>query len=151
LVVASQAGRLRHGLAPWAATGAFTVVCMGVAMLDFYPGIASMRSKVSPVVELCRAEIDRSAPIVCYSLAHEADSMAFHLGARKVQNFEWLQVNDAVSALNQAPESVVLTNASEVELLRSRLPPGLTLAELGRYEHIYVGVCTATARVASRE
>ncbi len=151
LIVASQAGRLRHGLVPWAATGAFTVVCMGVAMLDFYPGIASMRSKVNPVVELCRAEIDRSAPIVCYSLAHEADSMAFHLGARQVQNFEWLQIEDAVLALNQAPESVVLANANEVELLRSRLPPGLTLAELGRYEHIYVGVCTASARVASRE
>jgi dolichol-phosphate mannosyltransferase len=151
LVVASRAGRLGRGLAPWTATGAFTVLCMGVAMLDFYPGIATMRSKVDPVVELCRAEIDREAPIVCYSLAHEADSMAFHLGPRKVQNFEWLQVNDAVTALNQAPESVVLANANEVELLRSRLPPGLKLAELGRYEHIYVGVCTTSARLASRE
>jgi dolichol-phosphate mannosyltransferase len=152
LVAASHAGRfLNQGFAAWRATGVFTVLCMGMAMLDFYPGIATMRSKVSPVVELCRAELDRSAPIICYSLAHEADSMAFHLGARQVQSYEWLQVDDAVSALNQAPESVVLANANEVELLRSRLPPGLTLAELGRYEHIYVGVCTATARVASRQ
>jgi dolichol-phosphate mannosyltransferase len=152
LAAASLSGRfLARGLAPWRATGFLTVLCMGMAMLDFYPGIATMRSKVSPIVEICRAEIDRSAPIVCYSLAQEADSMAFHLGARQVQNFEWLQVMDAVSALNQAPESIVLANANEVELLRSRLPPDLTLAELGRYEHIYVGVCTSSARVASRQ
>jgi hypothetical protein len=149
--LALQLGLFRREFAPWAATGALAVVSMSVAILDFYPGIATTRSKVTPVIGLCHAEIDRAAPIICYGLSHEADSLAFHLGRYPVQNYESVEVNEAAGALRQAPEMLVLANANEIQYLRERLPDGLTLAELGRHEHIFVGLCTAAPRIAARK
>jgi spore germination protein GerM len=127
------------------------VVSMGFAMQDFYPGIATMRSKVSPVVDLCRTEIDRSTPIVCFSLAHEADSLVFHLGTRNVRSYDTDQLQETLQALHQAPEIIVVANENSIEYLRSHLPTELKLSELGHYEHIFVGVCTPDSRVAARE
>jgi len=149
--LASQFGLFRRELASWAATGALTVVSMSIAVLDLYPGIATTRSKVNPVIGLCHAEIDRADPIICYGLSHEADSLAFHLGRYPVQNYESVEVNEAARALRQAPEMLVLANASEIDYLRERLPEGLTLAELGRHEHIFVGLCTVEPRIAARK
>jgi dolichol-phosphate mannosyltransferase len=149
--IALQLGLLRRGFAPWAATGALAVVSMSVAVLDFYPGIATTRSKVSPVLGLCHDQIDRAAPIICYGLSHEADSLAFHLGRHQVQNFDSEQATEAAGALNQAPEMLVLANVNEIQQLREQMPEGLTLAELGHYEHIFVGLCTAAPRIAARK
>jgi hypothetical protein len=119
-------------------------------MQDFYPGLATMRSKVNPVVDLCHAEIDRASPIVCFSLAHEADSLVFHLGTNRVRSFDSDEVEQAVQALNQGPEIIIVANENSIESLRSQLPQTLKLAELGHYEHIFVGVCTIPTDVAAR-
>ncbi len=150
LAVASPLGQLRRGLVPWAVTGVLSVLSMGVAMLDFYPGVATVRSKVSPVIELCHEEINRSTPVLCYSLAHEADSLAFHVGPQQVQNYEALELDEMLSALNKAPEAVVVTGSSGIDALRARLPAGVKLVERGQYQHIVVGVCTVTPNVADR-
>jgi len=150
LAVASPLGLLRRGLVPWAVTGALAVMSMGVAMLDFYPGVATIRSKVSPVIDLCHEEINRSTPVICYSLAHEADSLAFHVGLRQVQNYEAVELEEMVSALNKAPEHIVVAGASGLDALRARLPAGVKLVERGQYQHIFVGVCTVTPSVAER-
>lgn len=151
LAAASLRGVLHRWGLSWAATGLLTTVSMGVAMLDFYPGLATMRSKVNPIVDLCHAEIKRSTPVVCFSLAHEADSVAFHLGRQQVQSFDVGQIEATLAALNEAPEIVVLANVSGVEYLRSQLPEGMNLVELGQYEHIFVGKCTVLPRVAARQ
>jgi dolichol-phosphate mannosyltransferase len=150
LAVAAPLGELRRGLVPWAVTAALAVMSMGVAMLDFYPGLATMRSKVSPVIELCRDEISRSTPVLCYSLAHEADSLAFHFGLQQVQNFEAVELDEIVSALNRTPESIVVAGASGIEALRARLPDSVQFVERGQYQHIVVSVCTAAPSVADR-
>jgi len=151
VALASVLGMLRHRLLSWATTGAMAVVWMGFGMQDFYPGIATMRSKVSPVVDLCRNEIDRSTPVVCFSLAHEADSLVFHLGTHNVSSYDTDQIQETLQALNQAPECIVVANENSVDFLRSHLPSELKLSELGHYEHIFVGVCSPDSRVASRE
>jgi dolichol-phosphate mannosyltransferase len=151
VALASVLGLLRHGLLSWATTGAMAIVSMGFAMQDFYPGIATMRSKVNPVVDLCRNEIDRSTPVVCFSLAHEADSLVFHLGTRNVRSYDTDQIQETLQALSQAPEIIVVANDNSVEYLRSHLPNELKLSELGHYEHIFVGVCAPDSRVAARE
>jgi dolichol-phosphate mannosyltransferase len=150
VAIVSQLGLLGRGLIPWATTGVMAVVSMGFAMQDFYPGVATMRSKVNPVVELCHAEIDRATPVVCFSLAHEADSLVFHLGTERVRSFDSDEVLKAVQALNQGPEVIVVANENSIEALRSQLPQTLKLAELGHYQHIFVGVCTIPADVAAR-
>jgi 4-amino-4-deoxy-L-arabinose transferase-like glycosyltransferase len=151
VALASLLGLLRRGLLSWATTGMMAVVSMGFAMQDFYPGIATMRSKVSPVVDLCRNEIDRSTPVVCFSLAHEADSLVFHLGTRNVSSYDTDQIQETVRALNQAPEIIVVANENSVEFLRAHLPTELTLSELGHYQHIFVGVCSLDSRLAARD
>ena len=88
--------------------------------------------------------------MICYSLAHEADSLAFHVGPRQVQNYETIEIEEVVSALNKAPEMIVVTSASSLDELRARLPAGVKLIERGQYEHIVVGVCTVTPNVADR-
>ena len=148
LTAGSQLGLLRGVGTSWTAALLLTVAEMGMGVLDFYPGVATFRSTIHPVVELCHDEIDRSTPIVCYALAHEADSLAFRLGRRQVQNYESWEADEAVKALTKVPEIVVLAHTSEVHDLYSRMPPGLILAELGRYEHIFIGVCTAQPHVA---
>ena len=151
VIGASQWELLQRGLISWGATALLAVVSMGVAMHDFYPGIAMMRSKVSPLVELCHAEIDRSVPIICYSLSHEADSLAFQLGQTRVQNYDTNEVDQAVSAMIRVPEMVVLANENEVADLRTRLPAGVSLSELAHYRHIFVGRCVLNPRIATRE
>jgi dolichol-phosphate mannosyltransferase len=150
LALASPLGVLRRGLVPWAVTGLLAVMSMGVAMLDFYPGVATLRSKVSPVIALCRDEINHSTPVICYSLAHEADSLAFHFGLQQVRNYESAEIDAMVAALRQAPEVVVVAGVSGIEVLRARLPNDVELVERGQYQHIVVSVCTATASVADR-
>src|SRR5262249_5674074 len=151
VTLASLLGLLNRGLLAWATTGVMAVVWMGFGVQDFYPGIATMRSKVSPVVDLCRSEIDRSTPVVCFSLAHEADSLVFHLGTRHVSSYDADQIEETLQALNQAPEIIVVANENSVEFLRSNLPGDLTLSELGHYEHIFVGVCSPDSRLAARQ
>jgi dolichol-phosphate mannosyltransferase len=151
LAAGSQLGLLRGMRASWTAALLLAVADMGMAVLDFYPGVATFRSTIHPVVALCHDEIDRSTPVVCYALAHEADSLAFRLGCRQVQNYESHEANEAVKALTRVPEIVVLAHTSEVHDLYSRMPPGLTLAELGRYEHVFIGVCTSQPHVATRK
>jgi len=144
--------RLWRGIGPsWAAALLLVVADMGMAVLDFYPGVATWRSTIHPVVEICHAEIDRSTPVVCYALAHEADSLAFRLGCRQVQNYESHEADAAVDALTRVPENIVLAHTSEVHDLYSRMPPGLTLLELGRHQHVFIGVCTAQPHVATRK
>lgn len=133
----------------WTATLALSVAAMGVAVLDFYPGVATYRSTIHPVVALCHDEINRSTPVVCYALAHEADSLAFRLGCRQVQNYESHEASEAVTALTRVPEILVLAHTSEVHDLYERMPPGLTLLEIGRHEHIFIGVCSAQPHVAA--
>jgi hypothetical protein len=151
LTALSQMGVLRGLHSAWAAALVFAVVDMGMAVLDFYPGVATYRSTIHPVVAMFHDEIDRSTPIVCYGLAHEADSLAFRLGSRQMQNYESHQADEAVNALTKVPEIVVLAHTSEVHDLYSRMPPGLTLSELGRHQHVFIGVCTAQPHVAARK
>jgi dolichol-phosphate mannosyltransferase len=151
LTALSQSGRLPGLHRSWSSVLVLVVAAMGMAVLDFYPGVAKERSTIHPVVELCHDEIDRATPIVCYGLAHEADSLAFRLGCRQVQNYESWEVDAAVHALTEVPEMVVLAHKSEVHDLLSRMPPGLTLAERGRYEHIFIGVCTSQPHVAASQ
>ena len=147
----AHTGHLRGIGTSWTAALLLVVADMGVAVLDFYPGVARFRSTVHPVVELCHDEIDRLTPVVCYGLAHEADSLAFRLGSRHMQNYESWEAEQAVTALTKVPEIVVLAHTSDIQGLYSRMPPGLTLAELGRYEHIFIGVCTAQPHIAIRK
>lgn len=152
VVTACSQLRLWRGVGPtWAAALLLAVADMGMAVLDFYPGVATYRSTVHPVFELCHDEIDRSTPIVCYALAHEADSVAFRLGCRNVQNYESHEASEAVDALSRVPEMLVFAHADEVHDLYSRMPTGLTLSELGRHQHVFIGVCTAHPHVASRK
>ncbi|HLJ09961.1 MAG TPA: hypothetical protein VKU82_02170, partial [Planctomycetaceae bacterium] len=148
--IASWKGLLDRRLKAWAAAGVLAVVSMAAANLDFYPGVATKRSKVAPVVDLCHSKIDRSTPVVCFSLSHEADSMAFRLGGCQLQNYEFSELDAAVSALSGPGEFIVLANTTEVHVLRERLPAGLMLAELGQYEHIFVGVCSAAPQATAR-
>ena len=147
----SQWGLLRVQSTSWVAAMLLAVADLGMCVLDFYPGVATFRSTVPPVVELCHAEIDRAMPVVCYGLAHEADSLAFRLGSRYVQNYHSWEGAEAVNALTKLPEIVVLAHANDIQDLYSRMPAGLTLAEVGRYEHIFIGICTAQPHVAARK
>lgn len=142
LTIASRAGLLRRGLTPWIAAAALAVCDMGMATLGVYPDVAQTRSKVNQVVELC-AEVEDAAPVVCFSLSHEADSLAFRLGAGRVHNYEFDEIEAAANALNDTPEVIVLANVSEIDELRSRLSLGLTIAELGHCQHIFVGLSQA--------
>src|SRR5262249_12987917 len=110
VAVAARRGFLSQGLLPWAATGALAVISMGMAMQDFYPGIATLRSKVSPVMGLCHADVDHKTPVVCFSLAHEADSLVFHLGTHRVRSYDSDEVALAVAALDQGSEIIVVAN-----------------------------------------
>jgi 4-amino-4-deoxy-L-arabinose transferase-like glycosyltransferase len=150
LAVASPLGLVRRGLVPWGVTGLLAVLSMGMAMLDFYPGVATLRSKVSPVIDLCHDDISHSTPVICYSLAHEADSLAFQLGLQQVQNYEAAEIDAMVAALHQSPEVVVVAGASGIAPLLARLPSDITLVERGQYQHIVVSVCTSRASVADR-
>ncbi|HEY2252357.1 MAG TPA: glycosyltransferase [Planctomycetaceae bacterium] len=150
LVAGGSQLRLWHGVGPsWGAALALAFANMGVGVLDFYPGVATWRSTIHPVVEMCHDEIGRATPVVCYGLAHEADSLAFRLGCRQVQNYQSHETKAAIAALTRVPEIVVLAHTSEVHDLYSRMPPGLTLAELGRHQHVFIGVCTAQPHVAA--
>ena len=150
VATASALGLFNRGRLPWATTGVMAVVSMGFAMQDFYPGVATMRSKVNPVVDLCQAEIDRATPVVCFSLAHEADSLVFHLGTERVRSFDADELGKVIRALNDGPEVIVVANENSIDSLRSQLPQSLKLAELGHYEHIYVGICTVSPDIAAR-
>jgi hypothetical protein len=147
----SQIGSLRGLWSSWAAALVLAVSEMGMAVVDFYPGVAIYRSTISPVVELCHNEIDRSIPIVCYGLTHEAKSLAFRLGCRQMQNYDWNEADEAVNALAKAPEIIVLAHTTVVHNLHSRMPPGLTLSELRRHEHVFIGICTVQPSVVSSE
>jgi hypothetical protein len=148
LTAGSQLGFVRGVGLSWTAALLLAVADMGMGVLEFYPGVAAYRSTIHPVVALCHDEIDRSTPVVCYALAHEADSLAFRIGCRQVQNYESHEANEAVNALTKVPEIIVLAHTSEVHDLFSRMPPGLTLSELGRHQHVFIGVCTAQPHVA---
>jgi hypothetical protein len=150
LATAGSQWGLFRGVGPsWTVALLLAVADMGMGVVDFYPGVATYRSTIHPVVELCHDEIDRSTPVVCYALAHEADSLAFRLGCRQFQNYESWEANEAVNALTKVPEIVVLAHTSEIHDLYSRMPPGLTLSELGRHQHVFIGVCTAQPHVAA--
>ncbi|MBI3864440.1 MAG: glycosyltransferase [Planctomycetia bacterium] len=132
-------------LPDWTAALAVCLCAMAMAMLDFYPGVAIARSKVRPVFDSCPQQLERSAPVVCYGLSHEADSLAFHLVRGQVQNYDSIQADEAVEALAQSPEAVVVAHVDEVHDLYSRLPAGVVIEKKAQCEHVFIGVCTALA------
>jgi dolichol-phosphate mannosyltransferase len=141
---------LRDRSARWAMALTLSLCAMAMAVLDFYPGVATARSKVRPVMESCQDQFERSAPIICYGLSHEADSLAFHLVRGQVQNFESLQGIEAARAIAKVPEVVVLAHVDEVEYLASLLSEEVVIEKRAQYEHIFIGVCTTRPQIAQR-
>jgi 4-amino-4-deoxy-L-arabinose transferase-like glycosyltransferase len=139
--LASQLGFLARSLRAWSVVALLTIGDLGMGVLEFYPGIATTRSKVSPVLHLCESQIERSASVVCFSLSYQADSLAFHLGENALHAYELDEVDHVVEALNRSPETIILTKHNAVDNLRTRLPGGMTIKKLGQCEDIFVGVC----------
>jgi hypothetical protein len=87
--------------------------------------------------------VAQSTPIVCYSLNQEEDAFAFYFNRQRVRSFQWNQVDDAIAALQGSPQALLFADSRNLELLRPQIPHSLRLVELGRYEHIVVGMTAA--------
>lgn len=149
-VIASRTGLLRRGLTPWIVAAGICVCDMAMATLGVFPDVAQVRSKVDPVVKLCSTAPGEAPPVVCFSLSHEADSLAFRLGGHRLQSYDFLEIDRAAEDLTRSNGMIVLANVNEIKHLREHLPQGLTIAEIGQYEHIFVGVCQSHPELADR-
>jgi hypothetical protein len=147
----SQLGLLRRQFIPWGVAFGLALGNMGILTLDFFPGVASDRSKTNPILELGRDSFNRETPIVFYSITNEADSIAFRLGNRQLQCYEAHEFFGAVNAMNLAPEVIVLAHANQMKLLRSAMPADLRLDELGQYQYIVLGVCRPQTHVTAQK
>ncbi|MBS0262526.1 MAG: hypothetical protein JSS02_11295, partial [Planctomycetes bacterium] len=141
----------RESNGEWGVAFALVACAMAMAMLDFYPGIATSRSKVDPVVTTCQDQFDRSMPIVCYGLTNEADSLAFQLVRGQVQNYDAYHQADAARAISTSSEVVVLAHMQNLEALVPLLPPDVVVEKLAQHDYIFVGVCTKREKLAQRE
>jgi dolichol-phosphate mannosyltransferase len=152
-VVAAVVGHwrsLRVGSAHWASALCFSLCLMAMSMLDFYPGLAVARSKVHPVVATCQHQFNHSAPVVCYGLTNEADSLAFHLLRGQVQNYDAYHPADAAQAIVKVPEVVLLSHVDGFDKLSSLLPKDVVIEKLAQHDHIVVGICTTRSQIAQR-
>jgi dolichol-phosphate mannosyltransferase len=141
---------LQGGPVRWAMALFLSLSSLAMGVLDFYPGVATARSKVRPVVETCQHQFDRSAPIVCYGLTNEADSLAFHLHRGQVQNYDAYRQKDAAQAILKLPEVVVLANLHSFENLKALLPKDAVIEKLAQHDYIFVGICTTREQIAQR-
>jgi dolichol-phosphate mannosyltransferase len=127
----------------WGAVAVYALVVLSFGVKDFTPAVAVQRCKVSPVLQFCSREIAQSTPIVCYSLNQEEDAFAFYFNRQKVSSFQWNQVDGAIAALQGSPQALLFADADNLKMLRVQIPQSLKLIELGRYEHIVVGMTAA--------
>ncbi|HTI52038.1 MAG TPA: glycosyltransferase [Planctomycetaceae bacterium] len=130
----------------WGAVAVYALVVLSFGVKDFTPAVAVQRCKVSPVLQFCSREVAQSTPIVCYSLNQEEDAFAFYFNRQRVRSFQWNQVDDAIAALQGSPQALLFADSRNLELLRPQIPHSLRLVELGRYEHIVVGMTAAQNR-----
>ncbi|MFN0054295.1 MAG: glycosyltransferase [Planctomycetales bacterium] len=145
LVTAFHRGWIPRSQIRWGVMAAYTMIVSSFGLMDFTPAIAVMRCKVVPVLDLCREEVSRETPIICYSLGQEEDAFAFYCHSQRVEAFEWDQVEGVVDAIQRNPEALLFVDAANVERLADKLPSTIRLVELGRHEHIVVGVSTLAA------
>jgi dolichol-phosphate mannosyltransferase len=143
--------RSRVAYGEWGTAFALVACAMAMGLLDFYPGIATSRSKVDPVVTTCRDQFDRSTPIICYGLTNEADSLAFELVRGQVRNYDAWQQADAAKAIANTSEVVVLANMHSLERLVPLLPADIVIDKLAQHDYIFVGVCSKRERLARRD
>lgn len=127
----------------WGAVAVYALVVLSFGVKDFTPAVAVQRCKVSPVLQFCSREVAQSTPIVCYSLNQEEDAFAFYFNRQQVRSFQWNQVDGAIAALQGSPQALLFADAGNLEMLRAQIPQSLKLFELGRYEHIVVGMTAA--------
>jgi hypothetical protein len=141
------------GYPRWIMAGAYGLATLNFGVGDFTPAIAVHRCKVPEVLELCRNDMPTTGPIVCVSLAQEIDGFSFYMPGQRLSSFESGQMDGAIAALNDRPSSLVFAHADILEELKARMAPSVRWAELGRHEHIVVGVTShgETMKTAARE
>jgi dolichol-phosphate mannosyltransferase len=119
---ACRASRIRQ--ASWAAVAAASFLVLLVAaewLLPAYARKYSLRDQLVPHVE---ETVDGTVPVLCYP--HGWDAVSFYLQRGDVRVFRPAQLGDLVSALEQAPQSLVVVKSDiSLERFQEALPASL--------------------------
>lgn len=150
LVMTLARNLIARGYTRWGVAAVYGLFVLSYGIKDFTPAIAEKRWKVSPIRQFCGKELDKSTPIVCYSLMQEEDAFTFYFHRQQVRAFQWDETADAIAALQQSPQVLLFADDQRLETLVPRLPPTLRLIELGRHENIVVSM-TAPSPVAEAD
>ena len=145
LLVLTSRGVFKSGPSRWIAAGFYAIALNAFGATNFTGVVALNRFKVPPIVDLCDADLRETTAIVCFSLAHESDAVAFYFPGRNVHAFQVTEASEAVRQLSRQEKSLLLVNRESLATLQKQLPYSVRLVEIGRHEHIVAATFESTS------
>ena len=152
LIALLTSNLIPKGYPRWVLAAAYALATLNFGVGDFTPAIAVQRCKVPEVLRLCGKGFPSPNPIVCVSLAQEIDGFSFYMPGQSLRSFESGEMDGAIAALTDIPSSLVFAHVEILDELKAKFPPSMQWDEIGRHEHIVIGMTspgTSTAATPS--